>query len=892
MAVKAKAEITISRIVDMDKVTRYYLLQSATANAPSKPTTNPPGGSWSVTEPSYISGSTNSLYFVDLTIMSNATFSYSAVSKSSSYEAAKEAWNKANNAQGTANSANNKIDNLEIGGRNLLRNSGKFLIGSSDYSIGQWRLAGNSTMTRSHVDIVDPPYNCSTVTGAYQAIGSHPTTTPDAECIGIDLFPYLGDYDIGTDVIFSAWARVVGGGSNCNFGFSSYMIEFTDGTYLNNYKCVKLNENGTWTRVVVHGKTTSKTGNIYCGFLTGNDIVTVQACAIKIEKSNKVSDWTPAPEDATASVDVEYYLSTSQTSLSGGSWSTTAPAWVNGKYMWSRTVMIDGAGNKTYSPNQNGVCIAGAKGDKGDKGDQGETGKTGPTGPQGPTGAAGKDANQVIHRIDGGGQSTLYKEFATIKITGSYANYPASFKIGGRGYETTDVQICFYSVNNNDPGMQYLRATGGFGVWAYKKTTSTWGLITKINEPYGMVEIFNFRSPSTSVSFTWTTTGLSSLPSGCTGASPLTAATTATNYIKGTTGGLIVGNMANSTLGSNVLIDSDSVDIRNGDSVLASYSARKVELGKNSTDSVIEMCSGIGRITSQAVESDEWTYGINKSLVLESDWLQLTNARAIDLCTNTMNGSNADTEDLCARANIGVTSGKTSNSLHNASFSAESMYNKGGLNAYIRGYTHEMDGAELHMGVTGSVKSTDIYISHSNTSSGGGMVITTPDVVRIRSNAKSSEIEYSVGMSGVNRGVHDTTNDQWMLYCDANDLYYQAPQTSKIKPYYRSGDSVTIEYNGAGIVTSSGTAVIFTVPLTKQVDSGISVSATSIDGFYLRVAGKYTHGSSASTAVKPKSYSAKVVNSGIKVTATFSNTTNVVNNSAIAIDWSGKITFN
>lgn len=96
----------------------------------------------------------------------------------------------------------------------------------------------------------------------------------------------------------------------------------------------------------------------------------VQWKEFKVEKGNIATDWTPAPEDGIASVDVEYYLSTSATALSGGSWSTTAPTWVNGKYMWSRTVTTDGAGNKTYSPNQNGVCIAGAKG---------ETGATGAT---------------------------------------------------------------------------------------------------------------------------------------------------------------------------------------------------------------------------------------------------------------------------------------------------------------------------------------------------------------------------------------------------------------------------------------------------------------------------------------------------------------------------------
>ena len=96
MAIKARASITISRIVDISTVTRYYKLQSSTTIVPSKPTTNPPSG-WTTTEPSYSSGSTDTLYFVDCTVMTNGTFSYSAVSKSSSYEAAKEAYNKAAN---------------------------------------------------------------------------------------------------------------------------------------------------------------------------------------------------------------------------------------------------------------------------------------------------------------------------------------------------------------------------------------------------------------------------------------------------------------------------------------------------------------------------------------------------------------------------------------------------------------------------------------------------------------------------------------------------------------------------------------------------------------------------------------------------------------------------
>ena len=60
-----------------------------------------------------------------------------------------------------------------------------------------------------------------------------------------------------------------------------------------------------------------------------------------------------------AQVDVFYYLSTSSSSLSGGSWSTTAPEWENGKYMWSKTVVTYTDHSSTTSEP---VCITGANG--------------------------------------------------------------------------------------------------------------------------------------------------------------------------------------------------------------------------------------------------------------------------------------------------------------------------------------------------------------------------------------------------------------------------------------------------------------------------------------------------------------------------------------------------
>lgn len=98
MAVKAAGQITLSSVVDVYATYRYYLLQSSTQATPAKPTTFPPADTWNDAEPGYTDGSTNSLYIVDCTVFSDDTFLYSAVSLSSSYEAAKAAYNRATNA--------------------------------------------------------------------------------------------------------------------------------------------------------------------------------------------------------------------------------------------------------------------------------------------------------------------------------------------------------------------------------------------------------------------------------------------------------------------------------------------------------------------------------------------------------------------------------------------------------------------------------------------------------------------------------------------------------------------------------------------------------------------------------------------------------------------------
>lgn len=494
-----------------------------------------------------------------------------------------------------------------------------------------------------------------------------------------------------------------------------------------------------WTKLVwvVKSAATLPSGtsqNTYFTGMNSNVGVSYQFKNLKIEKGNMATDWTPAPEDYVSFVDVEYYLSASATSLSGGSWSTTAPTWVNGKYMWSRTVTTDGAGNRTYSPNQNGVCIAGAqgatgaKGDKGDtggtgatgkgvksiveqyykstsatamsggswsttypgwenskyiwtrsvitytdnttstttavcvtgargdkgdkgatgpqgpqgpqgvkgdKGPQGDKGATGATGPQGPQGAAGKDANQVVHTVNGNGESNLYVEFATIKITGSYANQPTTFKLGGRGFETTDVQFSFISANNSNPGLDFLRSSGGWSLWIYKKTTSTWGLITRLNEPYGQLRVFNYTQGSGPYTVTWTSTKLASLPSGSINANPLQAAKTATNFMQFTDGtGLEVGNKTSgSWSGYRTKISASAFEILNrAGTTLAYYGDKLIQLGKNAKDAVIELCGGVGKILVE-------TKSGNAALSIQSEYVDIKGVHESVLETSSSSGS-------------------------------------------------------------------------------------------------------------------------------------------------------------------------------------------------------------------------------------------------------------
>lgn len=307
-----------------------------------------------------------------------------------------------------------------------------------------------------------------------------------------------------------------------------------------------------------------------------------------------------------------------------------------GMYKWAKIKGEAGAkGDKGDKGATGPQGPQGPQGVKGDKGPQGDKGATGATGPQGPQGAAGKDANQVVHTVNGNGESNLYVEFATIKITGSYANQPTTFKLGGSGFETTDVQFSFISANNLNPGLDFLRSSGGWSLWIYKKTTSTWGLITRLNEPYGHLRVFNYTKGSGPYTVTWTSTKLASLPSGSINANPLQAAKTATNFMQFTDGtGLEVGNKTSgSWSGYRTKISASAFEILNrAGTTLAYYGDKLIQLGKNAKDAVIELCGGVGKILVE-------TKSGNAALSIQSEYVDIKGVHESVLETSSSSGS-------------------------------------------------------------------------------------------------------------------------------------------------------------------------------------------------------------------------------------------------------------
>lgn len=131
------------------------------------------------------------------------------------------------------------------------------------------------------------------------------------------------------------------------------------------------------------------------------------------------------------------------------------------------------------------------------------------------------------------------------------------------------------------------------------------------------------------------------------------------------------------------------------------------------------------------------------------------------------------------------------------------------------------------------------------------------------------------------------------IYAGTDINFYSKSLNTNWRPYYKKGDSVTISWHGAGYITSSSKQLLFSVSLSKPPIGVSSVSVSNVDGLTVRQGGKYLYGSSASANTKSGTYSAIIADDGnsVRVSVTFTSTTNVTNNDVCGIYASLKFTF-
>lgn len=263
----------------------------------------------------------------------------------------------------------------------------------------------------------------------------------------------------------------------------------------------------------------------------------------------------------------------------------------------------------------------GARGPQGLQGEKGNTGAQGPTGPQGPqgnTGATGPqgpkgEADIKCYHMTGGDNAKVWSKLGTLVSKGDNSNFVINV-YSGDGYNGQSYQNSKAEIVIKDGWQSSTSATTAFGVsvtrqncegflvqvratahntcdvWVYLPWAYSWG-------NYTISGYYTSWTPSNNTSSTAPTTGTAQEVAYRMNAE--NAAKTATNYMKFDNSGLTVGDLTKDTLGRNVNIDNSSVNIRNGNNVLASFAESLIEIGKNTSVSAVSFMNGTVKLIAQ-----------------------------------------------------------------------------------------------------------------------------------------------------------------------------------------------------------------------------------------------------------------------------------------------------
>ena len=184
------------------------------------------------------------------------------------------------------NNITNAVDAVEIGSRNIATGTANMVIGSGKWEKGHWRKSGTGTIET--IDIVDSP-----ISGVNKCAKLIASTAGKQIGICQDLIP-LNNSDIYT---LSCWVRGSSSGLTCKL--QPFYASSTDTGGIETFTLTGEWQYISYTTVRSPLNTVTYSGCYVYLYPSANGD-TMEVCGLKLERGNKATDWSPAPEDVDA----------------------------------------------------------------------------------------------------------------------------------------------------------------------------------------------------------------------------------------------------------------------------------------------------------------------------------------------------------------------------------------------------------------------------------------------------------------------------------------------------------------------------------------------------------------------------------------------------------------
>lgn len=298
----------------------------------------------------------------------------------------------------------------------------------------------------------------------------------------------------------------------------------------------------------------------------------------KLERGNKPTDWTPAPEDA------EEKMASLEVDIEGISGTVSD---------------LDG---RVFTVEQTASGFEARLGEA-------EDDASSALSKANSAASAAAAANKVFYATSTTAAATKAKT-ATVSGSGFALVVGVTVSVRFQYANTADSP----TLNVNSTGAKPIVSNGTATPTANLTWNAAWATVTFVYDGSqwrisGDNSIVKANSAQSTANTANTTANAAKTAAATAQTTANNAAKTATNYLKFDSSGLCVGSQT-TTLGYNTLIKSNGVDMRNGSTVLSGFGASTVELGRNSKSAVIKMAGGVAQVkVSQENGRESATFG-------------------------------------------------------------------------------------------------------------------------------------------------------------------------------------------------------------------------------------------------------------------------------------------